>query len=374
MNRNQYMEQYMGLALKLAEKGLFTTGVNPRVGCVIVKDNKIIGKGYHKKYGQAHAEVFALAEAGKDAKGSTVFVTLEPCSHVGKNPPCADALIKASVKQVVICNSDPNPLVAGKGVEKLEKAGIRVVQDVLGQQGFPLNIGFFQRMQFNVPWVRLKMAQSLDGRTAMKNGDSVWITGEHSRRDVQYWRARSQAILTGIKTVMIDDCRLTVRPESFREKHKKLPNNFYRQQPMRVILDTQLQISVDASILRTRGRCVIMTASNDHQKILWLNRLGAETIQMPLADDGKIDLKAVLKWLGEEKINELLVEAGATLAGQFLQQKLINELIIYTAPVIMGSSARPLFELDIEEMNKRLHINVFKMEQLGEDWRINATF
>ncbi len=358
----------MKKALKLAKKGLFTTTANPRVGCVLVSRGHVVGKGFHKRVGEPHAEVFAIENADEFAEGSTAFVTLEPCSHFGKNPPCADALIKAKVKKVVVCNLDPNPLVAGKGIEKLKAAGIKVKVGKLSTKGQQLNIGFFHRMKTGLPFVRLKMAQSLDGRTAMASGESYWITGEQARSDVQYWRARSHAILTGIETVLQDDCRLTVRPEDLPEKYQHLPNDFGHYQPMRVVLDTQLRMPLQAKVLQSCGRSVVMTTSSDTCKIKQLQDLGVEVVQMPVLDD-KIDLDAALQWLGEQQINELLVETGATLAGSFIQQKLVNQLIVYTAPVIMGSSARPLFDLSIEEMRNRILFDNYKLKKLGVDLR-----
>jgi diaminohydroxyphosphoribosylaminopyrimidine deaminase/5-amino-6-(5-phosphoribosylamino)uracil reductase len=361
----------MKLALREAKKGLFTTTANPRVGCVIVSRGRVVGKGFHKCVGGPHAEVFAIKNSDEFAQGAIAFVTLEPCSHYGKNPPCADALIKAGIKKVIICNDDPNPLVAGQGIQKLKAAGITVKKGVDRQKGHQLNIGFFHRMKTGVPFVRLKMAQSLDGRTAMKNGESYWITGKKARQDVQYWRARSHAVLTGIETVLQDDCQLTVRANQLPKKYQKLPQDFDSYQPMRVVLDTCLKIPAKAKLFESVGRSVVMTASDDSIKIKQLQDLGVEVIQMPV-QNSKIDLNAALQWLGDEQINELLVETGATLAGSFIQQKLVNQLILYTAPVLMGSSARPLFEINIEEMDKRLHINDLKIKQIGKDWRLIA--
>jgi len=363
----------MKKALKLANKGLFTTTANPRVGCVLVSRGHVVGTGYHKRVGQAHAEVFAIENADDFAEGSTAFVTLEPCSHFGKNPPCADALIRAKIRKVVVCNLDPNPLVAGKGIEKLKSAGIKVKFGKLKNKGEQLNIGFFHRMRTGLPFVRLKMAQSLDGRTAMANGESFWITGEKSRQDVQYWRARSQAILTGIETVLIDDCRMTVRPEDLPKKYQNLPHDFDRYQPMRVILDSDLRMNPTAKILTGHGRKIIMTSSLNNTKKQALEKAGAEIINIPVKNQ-QLDLSSVLKWLGEQQINELLVESGASLAGSFMQQKRINQLLLYIAPVIMGSDARPLFKLKIEQMQDRLHIDNFTIKQLGKDWRLSADF
>lgn len=362
----------MQIALDLAEKGLFTTGSNPCVGCVLVKEDNIIAEGYHQYKGQLHAEVIALRKAGEASIGCTAYVTLEPCSHYGKNPPCSDALIDAGVTQVVVCNNDPNPLVNGQGITKLNNAGIKVIQGVKSKKGEALNCGFFHRMKTGLPFVRIKMAQSLDGRTAMANGDSYWITGDKSRKDVQYWRARSQAILTGIETVIQDDCRLTVRPESLPGKYKKFSHHFDTQQPMRVILDTDLRISPKAKVLQKTARRVIFTRSANENKIRELKSIGVEVIQHSAGIAGRMDLQEVLKWLGQEQVNELLVESGATLAGEFIRQKRANQLIVYIAPVIMGSSARPLFKISIEDMQQRLHIADFKLKQTGKDWRIIA--
>jgi len=361
----------MNLALKEAKKGLFTTTANPRVGCVLVSRGHVVGKGFHKRVGEPHAEVFAIENADEFSQGAIAFVTLEPCSHFGKNPPCADALIKAKVKIVYICNDDPNPLVAGNGIKKLKAAGIKVKQGVKNKIGAQLNVGFFHRMKTGLPFVRMKMAQSLDGRTAMKNGESYWITGEKARRDVQYWRGRSHAILTGIETVLQDDCQMTVRADQLPKKYQSLPNDFDRYQPMRVVLDTKLRIPIDAKILNNIGRSVVMTASDDIRKIQQLESKGVEVVKIPMIHN-ELDLNAVLKWLGDAQINELLVETGATLAGSFIQQKLVNQLIVYTAPVIMGSTARALFEINIEEMDNRLHIDDFTIKQMGKDWRLIA--
>ncbi len=358
----------MKKALSLAQKGLFTTTGNPRVGCVLVSRGHIVGKGYHKRVGEPHAEVFAIENADDFAEGATAFVTLEPCSHFGKNPPCADALIKAKVKKVVICNKDPNSLVAGKGIAKLKAAGIKVKMSKEKAKGEELNVGFFHRMKTGLPFVRLKMEQSLDGRSAIASGKTYRTTESKVRQDSQYWRARSQAILTGIETVLHDDCRLTVRVDELPKKYRKLPNDFDNYQPMRMVLDTHLRINLDARILQGLGRKVVMTASLNFEKIKQLESQGVEVVPMPTID-GVIDLNAVLVWLGTQQINELLVETGARLAGSFINQSLVNQLIIYTAPVIMGSLARPLFELEIDKMQNSIRLKGVKVKRLGKDLR-----
>lgn len=367
----------MKQALRLAGNGLFTTGVNPRVGCVIVKNGVIIGEGFHETTGGPHGEVNALASVQGSTEGANVYVSLEPCCHQGLTPPCTDNLIKAKVSAVIICNTDPNPLIATGGIQTLRAAGITVTHGLLAKEGRKLNPGFFARMQTGLPFVRVKLAQSLDGRTAMASGESYWITGKKARRDVQYWRARSHAIITGIGTVLQDDCRMSVRADELPKKHKNLPHRFDTYQPMRVVLDTHLRIPPSAKILQTSGRCVVMTSTKDSTKITALQKQGAEIINMPLAKAengiGKLDLKAVLTWLGREKVNEVLVEAGAVLAGQFIINKLADELIIYTAPILMGGSARPLIDIKIDTMKERLHLKKMKLKHLGRDWRIIAS-
>lgn len=363
---------YMKQALRLASQGLFTTGINPRVGCLIVKNNTIIGEGFHKKTGGPHAEINALANAGGAAGGATVYVSLEPCCHHGLTPPCTESLIRAKVRKVVICNTDPNPAVAGRGSRILQAAGIHVTQGLLSKKGENLNQGFFKRMRTGRPFVRLKLAQSLDGRTAMGSGESYWITGRKSRQDVQYWRARSTAIITGIGTVLQDDCRMSVRRDELPDKYKSLPQDFNSTQPMRVILDTDLRIPAEARILRSSGRCVVMTRAAGCAKSVALERQGVEIVKIACAPDGRPDIETVLQWLGAQKINEVLVEAGAVLAGRFVARNLVDELLVYTAPVIMGRSARPLLDLRFDTMEQRLHLKDVKLKKLGKDWRIRA--
>lgn len=362
---------FMKKALKLARKGLFTVAENPRVGCLIVQGDEVVGSGHHQFVGQPHAEALALAQAGELAHGATAYVTLEPCSHQGKNPPCADALIAAGVRRVVVCNDDPNPLVRGQGYEKLRAVGIEVVTGVLADKGEALNAGFLHRMITGKPWVRLKLAQSLDGRTAMANGDSFWITGRKARKDVQYWRARSGAVVTGVGTVLADDCRLDVRVNDLPEKFRKLPQVFDTHPPLRVVLDTQLKMPPSAKIIGTDGACVVFTASNDAVKIAALENKGVRVIRQS-AVAKRIDVDAVIDWLGQQNINEVLFECGATLAGALVSQKLVDEFLLYTAPVLMGSQARPLLDWHIDAMDQRMHLDVVSMKPLGRDWRMVA--
>lgn len=360
--------KFMKKALKLAHKGLFTVAENPRVGCLIVNDGEIVGQGYHQHVGQAHAEALALREAGDKAVGATAYVTLEPCSHHGKNPPCADALIHAKVKRVVVCNDDPNPLVAGQGYDKLRAAGIEVVTGLLKNKGRALNAGFLHRMKTDLPFVRLKMAQSLDGRTAMANGDSFWITGKKARRDVQYWRGRSGAVVTGIGTVLADDCQLTIRPDDLPKKYRKLPHDFQQNTPLRVVLDSQLKIPLDARIIGEDGACVVFTCNDNQNKINILQSKGVKVVQQDSTQE-RVDVEAVIAWLGEQKINEVLFECGATLAASLVSAKRVNEILLYTAPVFMGENARPLLNLPLTQMEQRIHLNVNNVKRIGMDFR-----
>ncbi len=361
----------MKKALKLARGGLFTVAENPRVGCLLVQGDAIVGSGFHQYVGQPHAEALALAEAGELARGTTAYVTLEPCSHQGKNPPCADALIAAGVRRVVVCNDDPNPLVRGQGYEKLRAVGIEVVTGVLAERGTALNAGFLHRMRTGKPWVRLKLAQSLDGRTAMANGDSYWITGKKARQDVQYWRGRSGAVVTGIGTVLADDCRLDVRADELPSKYRKLPHDFATAPPWRVVLDSQLQMPLSAKIIGNEGTCVVVTVSGDVEKVKSLEAVGVRVIRQA-STTGQVDVGAVIDWLGQQNINEVLFECGATLAGTLVSNRHVDELLVYTAPVLMGSAARPLLDWAIDAMDQRLHLEVKTMKKLGRDWRVLA--
>ncbi len=371
MNHKREDLKYMEKAFELAEQGLFTTGENPRVGCVLVKDGRIIGEGFHLKPGEPHAEVHALQQAGNQAQGSTAYVTLEPCCHHGKTPPCSQALIDAGVARVVVANTDPNALVGGQGIKQLKEAGIEVTTGVLVELGDDLNAGFFKRMQHQLPFVRCKLAQSIDGRTAMASGESYWITGEAARRDVQHWRARSGAIITGVETVLQDDCRLTVRPDDLPDNDKNKPHFFAEQQPLRVIIDSRLRTPLNAKILQQQPVLLVCAGASDEQKNAF-REIGCEVKTMP-GKDQRVDLAAVLAYLGEQGINEVLVEAGATLAGAFVKANLVDELVIYTAPVLMGASGRPLLDFHIDKMADRLHIHTISMKPFGQDWRLRAT-
>jgi len=345
--------KYMTRALQLAQKGLWTTDPNPRVGCVIVKGGDIVGEGWHCKAGEPHAEIYALQAAQAHAKNATAYVTLEPCCHVGRTPPCTQALISAGISRVVAAMIDPNPNVAGQGLAQLQAAGIATESGVLQSQAESLNIGFIKRMRDGLPFVRLKLAMSLDGRTAMKNGESQWITSPQSRNDVQKLRARSSAILTGIGTVLADDPALTVR----------LPD--ISRQPVRVILDTQLRISPNANIFKQQGRNLLFTAKET-------------TLQFPNTDivnvsleNGHLNLLEVCHILATKEINELHVECGAILAGAFLNAKLVDEIVLYVAPTFLGDQARGLVQLPhIKHLTDRLNLTIKETRAIGKDWRI----
>lgn len=350
-------ELWMQRACELALQGLNTTTPNPRVGCVLVgRDGQLLAEGYHRKAGEAHAEVDALHKAGEAARGCIAYVTLEPCNHQGRTGPCSEALIKAGVSEVVFGMEDPNPLVSGKGLERLRQAGIRVRGPVLEKQVRQLNPGFIQRMTIGRPWIRCKLAMSLDGRTAMASGESFWITGEPARADVQHWRARSCAIVTGIASVLKDDPALTVRDPLFGEDPR---------QPLRVVVDSRLRTPPEARLLRMPGATAIATSAFNRPQ------MGAEIWGMP-SIAGAVDLNALVRKLAERGCNEVLVEAGPTLAGGFLRAGLIDELIVYAAPKLLGSSARPLFDLPLEFMAEAVQLAIDEVRPIGADWRILA--
>ena len=360
-------QQFMARAIALAAEGLYTTSPNPRVGCVLVRDGNIIAEGYHRYAGEAHAEVNAINQAG-DARGATAYVSLEPCSHTGKTPPCADALVEAGVSRVVAAMLDPNPLVAGKGLERLTAAGIVVASGVLEAQARELNPGFIKRMETGMPLVRLKLAMSLDGRTAMASGESQWITGPQARSDVQRLRARSCAIVTGIETVLADDAALTVRPAELGLENAEL---IARRQPLRVLVDSALRVPLTARILSGPGPSLVISAHEDFEVAARLEETGAE-LQVLASADGQVDLTALLSLLAERQCNEVLIEAGATLAGAFWQQGLVDELIVYMAPTLMGSKARPLMALPFDTMAQQQRLEIESITPVGDDWRIDA--
>jgi len=320
----------MARALQLASKALNSAHPNPRVGCVFVRDGRTVAEGWHERAGGPHAEAMALANAAGSVAGATVYVTLEPCNHHGRTPPCSEALIDAGVSRVVYAIGDPNPLVNGRGAQRLREAGVQVQSGLLAAEATELNAGFIKRMQRGVPLVRLKMAMSLDGRTALSDGRSQWLTSEVARADVQAWRARSSAVLTGIGTVLADDPRLSVRPVAAGV-----------QQPLRVILDRQLRTPPAARVFEgaAQGGVWIFTDSGDGKRMAALQARGARI------ERGAASLAQVLTRLGNDGVNEVLVEAGATLAGAFLQQRCVDELLLYVAPMVLGDRARGLLQL-----------------------------
>lgn len=357
--------QYMARALQLAARGLYSTDPNPRVGCVLVREGHIVGEGWHERAGEAHAEINALRQAGERAAGATAYVTLEPCCHHGRTPPCSQALIAAGVKRVVAAMQDPNPRVAGNGLAELHAAGVAADAGLLATEAQQLNPGFVMRMQQGRPWVRCKLAMSLDGRTAMQNGESRWITGAAARRDVHHLRARSSAIMTGIGTVLADDPSLTVRLE--RDAAVAV------LQPLRVIIDSCLRMPPTAKLLGLPGETLILTGSTDTSRKAPLARSGVAVKSLPLNVDGRLDLRAVLQYLGDAGINEVHVEAGATLCGALLADSLIDELVIYMAPHLMGNAARGLFALPgLQRMAQRIALAVQDVRAVGGDLRITA--
>ncbi|MBI3569966.1 MAG: bifunctional diaminohydroxyphosphoribosylaminopyrimidine deaminase/5-amino-6-(5-phosphoribosylamino)uracil reductase RibD [Gammaproteobacteria bacterium] len=353
--------RFMARALQLARRGLYTTDPNPRVGCVIVKDGKIVGEGWHERAGQPHAEINALMQAGKmNTHSAGVYLTLEPCCHEGRTPPCTPALIKAGVKRVVTAMRDPNPLVAGKGFKELESQNIQVSVGLMEQEAEAINPGFISRMKRGRPFVRVKLAVSLDGRTGMGNGDSKWITSEAARADVQKWRARSSAILTGVSTVLADDPALTVR--DFKTG----------RQPLRVVLDSRLRMSPKARMLRGEGKTLIVTTSDDVALTDALKTAGAEVAHISTPQK-TVDLVGLLKHLAWLEVNEVLVEAGATLCGALLRAGLVDELVLYYAPHIMGGHERGMFTLPpLLRMSDRINVEITDVRAVGRDWRVMA--
>jgi diaminohydroxyphosphoribosylaminopyrimidine deaminase/5-amino-6-(5-phosphoribosylamino)uracil reductase len=362
---------FMTRALLLAEQGLFTTMPNPRVGCVIVKDGKIVGEGAHLKAGGPHAEVFALRQAGEQARDAIAYVTLEPCNHTGRTPPCSHALIKAGISRVVVAMQDPNPLVAGNGLAHLQAHGIAVATGLMQAQAEALNPGFIKRMTSNMPFVRCKIAASLDGKTALNNGVSQWITGEAARADVQQWRARSGAILTGVGTVLADNPSMTVRLHSDAETRMDIRSDIGALQPMRIIVDSTLKTPINAKIL-IGGNVLIAFAHDADNKAAAFLAGGAELLCIP-DDQGKVCLKTLLAHLAAREINEVLVEAGLSLNGVLLAQNLIDELLLYYAPKLMGGTAKSMFAMpELTTMQQAIDLEILDVHHIGQDIRLRA--
>ena len=344
---------WMRRAIELARLGQYSTKPNPNVGCVIVKDAQLLGEGHHPRAGQPHAEVFALRQAGEQARGATAYVTLEPCAHYGRTPPCAKALVDAGVVKVVVACPDPNPLVAGKGVQILKDAGIQVDVGVAEAEARQLNLGFLKAMATGMPYVRLKVASSLDGRTAMASGESKWITGTAARADVQHWRAISAAVLTGIDTVLADDCLLNVRHlAGVDDTHSVV-------QPKRIILDRQGRLPLSAQILQQPETVMVMGPYRAELAALGVIQLAVQPLATLLA-----------KLVQQHQIYDVLVEAGATLSTAFLQEGWVDEVISYVAPTLLGRSARTMFNAEFEQMAEQLRFKLYDVTQLGDDVRL----
>ncbi len=378
--------KWMAHALRLAERGLYTTSPNPRVGCVLVKNGAMIGEGWHQFAGEPHAEVHALRAAGEAAHGTTAYLTLEPCSHHGRTPPCVNALIQAGVARVVVAVQDPNPQVAGAGIKQLRAAGITVDVGLMESAAQELNLGFFSRMTRGTPWLRCKIAMSLDGGTALHNGTSKWITSEVARQDVQHWRARSCAVLTGIGTVLADDPQLNVRAFA-KEEDAPLPVKNGQEglprvrQPLRVLLDSKLKLPLIAKILHHPSSSparegesfpLIYTATHNEQKISALENLGAQVVILPNAE-GRVDLRAVLRDLAARGCNEILLEAGSKLNGAFLHAGMIDEFVLYIAPQLLGDMARGIAQLgELTALDQRVELNWRDVRNVGKDLRVVA--
>jgi len=349
--------EFMGQALELAARGLYTTTPNPRVGCVIVRDGTIVGAGWHEKAGMPHAEALALKAAGTRARGATLYVNLEPCSHHGRTPPCADAIVDSGVARVVAAVQDPNPQVAGAGFSKLRAAGIAVEQGPREAEARELNVGFFARMTRGRPWVRMKIAASLDGRTALANGKSQWITGEAARADGHRWRARACAILTGFGTVRDDDPQLNVRGVDTP------------RQPLKIVVDSKFETSPSARLLQ-EGKALVVGAVNDAKRVASLKAAGAEVVSIP-NESGKVELFKLMEELARRELNEIHVEAGTKLNGSLLQAGVVDELLVYFAPSVIGDSGRGMFHLpEITELSRASALKIREVERVGADVRI----
>jgi len=360
---------HMRRALELALRGRYGAAPNPQVGCVLVRDGRVVGEGFHARAGEAHAEARALAAAGEDARGATAYVTLEPCCHTGRTPPCTRAMLAAGVKRVVAAMEDPNPAVAGRGLRELADAGVEVACGLLEEDARAINPGFRSRMLRGRPWVRVKMAMSLDGRTAMASGASRWITGPDARRDVQHWRALSGAVVTGIGTVLADDPGLDVRPDDMDAQEQELVRPV--RQPLRVIMDSRFRTPASARTLARDGSVLVVGAREPGPYTGEL-RARAELLLMEEAG-GRPALPALLEVLAAREVNDVLVEAGPTLAGAFVHAGLADELLVYLAPTLLGDRARPLLVLPgLERMSQQLRLELLEVREVGGDLRLRA--
>jgi diaminohydroxyphosphoribosylaminopyrimidine deaminase/5-amino-6-(5-phosphoribosylamino)uracil reductase len=356
-----YDQSHMARALELARRGIYSTAPNPAVGCVIVRDGRVVGEGYHRRAGDPHAEVYALEAAGESARGATAYVSLEPCLHFGRTPPCTRALLAAGIARVVSALRDPNPRVAGAGLEELAREGVAVESGLLAADAAELNRGYLHRMATGRPWVTVKIGASVDGRTALASGASRWITGEAARADVQRLRARAGAVITGIGTVLADDPSLTVRDAGLE---------LLGRRPLRVVLDSRLRIPADARVLDETASSIIFTAGGGRDREAPPAARNARIESLP-ARDGRVDLVAVLDRLGALECNEVLVEAGPGVAGGFLHAGLVDELVLYIAPCVLGDSARPMFRLPVvERMADRYEFRTRDVARIGDDLRV----
>jgi diaminohydroxyphosphoribosylaminopyrimidine deaminase/5-amino-6-(5-phosphoribosylamino)uracil reductase len=356
---SQTDREFMARALALAARGLYSTSPNPRVGCVIVRDGEVVGEGWHEVAGKPHAEVNALLQAAAGARGATAYVTLEPCNHHGRTPPCSEALVAAGVARVVAAMRDPNPLVSGQGFARLAQAGIQVDQGLLEAEARELNIGFVSRMTRKRPWVRMKIAASLDGRTALANGQSQWITSQAARDDGHHWRARACAVLTGIGTLREDDPQLNVRA---------VPT---LRQPLKVLIDSRLEAPPDAKLFQS-GKTLVFAGGPQPQKAAALAARGAEIVVLPNAD-GKVELPQMLEELARRGVNELHVEAGSKLNGSLLREGCVDELLIYLAPLLIGDAGQGMFHLPgLTQLAKAQRLAIAELTPIGDDVRIRA--
>lgn len=358
---------WMTRALQLARKGLYSTHPNPRVGCVIVAGSELVGEGWHVRAGEPHAEVHALRQAGERARGATAYVTLEPCSHHGRTPPCAEALVKAGVGRVVAAMQDPNPQVAGRGLELLRRVGIEVASGVLEIEARELNVGFIKRMETGLPYVRAKLAMSLDGRTAMASGESQWITGPAARAEVQRLRAQSSVVLTGADTVLMDSARLTVRAAELG-LNEELTALAMARPPQRVLVDGRLRVALNAPFFQA-GPALVATAIAAHAEPY---RTAGHDVLEIAGDGGRVDLAGLLRELASRGANDVLLEAGPRLAGAFAALGLIDEYQIFVAAKFLGSAARPLLDLPLMRMSEARELSIADIRAVGDDWRIIA--
>lgn len=362
--------RYMARAISLARQGHYTTSPNPRVGCVIVRDGEIVGEGFHKKAGTPHAEVHALRAAGDKAQGATAYVTLEPCSHFGRTPPCAQALIDHQLAKVVIADVDPNPQVAGRGIDMLAQAGIETAVGLLKDDAAALNTGFLHLMRNKMPYVRCKLAASLDGKTAMASGESQWITSPQAREDVQRLRAQSCAVLTGADSVIFDNARMTVRHNQLGELAETYQEDELRQ-PVRVIVDGKNRLTPELAIFQTESPIILLTKSieNQHQ---WPHFVTQKSIK---ETNGHIDLSAALEYLGTLGLNDILIESGERLAGAFIEQDLVDELVLYQAPKLMGSEGKSLCQMPtVNALSQAKPLEITELTRIGTDIKVTAKF